>query len=99
GELEPAADRLREIARIAEEGLRGDIRVHVRLAEERRGLLGEGPAAVDEDEVGLPQRRVVEGGFEQHGITAGDSIIAADAGAGVDVDGETEATGLARDVA
>ena len=98
GELEPAADRPREVTRIAKEGLGGEIRVHVRLAEKRRRLIGERPAAVDEHERRLPERRVVEHGLEQQRVAAGDPVVAADARAGMDVDGDAEPAGLARDV-
>src|SRR5256714_4283801 len=99
GGFEPAAQGRAERARGAQEGLRGEVRVDVRLQQKRRRLIREGPAAVYEHEVGLAECGVVEDEFEHHGVAARDAVVAADARARVYVNGQPQATGLARDVA
>ena len=61
--------------------------------------MNEGPAAVEEDKVGVAEVRVVEEGFEEEGVVAGDGEVASAAGGGVEVDGEVEAAALGGDVA
>src|SRR5256714_7362196 len=68
--FEPAAQGRAERARGAQEGLRGEVCVDVRLQQKRRRLIREGPAAVYEYEVGLAECGVVEDGFEHHGVAA-----------------------------
>jgi len=59
----------------------------------------EGPAAVEEDEVGMAEAWVVEQRFEQERVVAGDGEVAASAGGGVEMDGKVEAAALDGDVA
>src|SRR5437763_115015 len=71
-EFKPRANRRAQLARVEQEGLRGEIRIDVRLGEERGRLARKGPAAVYEHEVGLAQSRIVKERFEQKGIAAVD---------------------------
>jgi hypothetical protein len=59
----------------------------------------EGPAAVEEDEVGVAEAGVVEERFEEEWVVAGDREVASAACGGVDVDREVEAAALLGDVA
>ena len=56
--------------------------------------MDEGPAAVEEDEVGPAEAGVVEEGFEEERVVTGDREVASAACGGVDVDGKVEAAAL-----
>ncbi len=77
----------------------GEVEVDVGFLQEGADLVDEGPAAVEEDEVGFAERGRVEERFEEERVVAGDREVASAAGDGVDVDGEVEAAALLGDVA
>ena len=77
----------------------GEVEVDVWFLEEGADLVDEGPAAVEEDEVGVAEAWVVEERFEEERVVAGDVEVASAAGGGVEVDGEVEAAALGGDVA
>jgi hypothetical protein len=54
---------------------------------------------VYEDEVGLSQLRVVDGGFQKLRVAVARDEVRADARARVKMNGEAEASGFARNVA
>ena len=64
-ELEPFAEPGGHGARGDHEGLLGEVEVDVGFLQEGADLVDEGPAAVEEDEVGVAEARVVEEGFEE----------------------------------
>ena len=76
-----------------------DVEVDVRFLEDCADLVDEGPAAVEENEVAPAEAGVVEEGFEEERVVAGDVEVASAACGGVDVNGHPEAAALLRDVA
>jgi hypothetical protein len=54
----------------------GEVEIDVGFLEERSDLVDEGPAAVEEDEVGFAKTRVVEKGFEEEWVVSCDGEVA-----------------------
>jgi hypothetical protein len=67
--------------------------------QEGADLVDVGPAAVEEDEVGVAEAGIVEQRLEEERVVAGDVEVASAAGGGVDVDGKVEAAAFGGDVA
>lgn len=65
GEFQPIPKHMRHGARIIHQCLRGEIGVHVGFRQQRRDLASKRPAAVQQDEIGSAQARIVEYRFEQ----------------------------------
>jgi hypothetical protein len=76
-----------------------EVKVDVWLLQESADLVDEGPASVEEDEVGVAEPRVVEEWFKEKGVVACDREVASGACGSVDVDGEVEAAAFDGDVA
>ncbi len=62
------------------EGLLREVQIDVWFLQQGVGFADEGPAAVQHDEVGVAELGVVEEGFEQQGIRAGDAEVASATG-------------------
>ncbi len=80
------------------ERLAGEIQVGVRLLHQRGDLAGERPAAVQHHEFRFSQRRIVQNGFEQQRVCAGNLKVAARTGHRVNVNRHSETAALARNV-
>ena len=71
-ELEPLAEPSGHGAGADHEGLLREVEVDVWFLQEGADLVDEGPASVEEDEVGVAEAGVVEEGFEEERVVAGD---------------------------
>ena len=76
-----------------------EVEVDVWFLQEGAYLVDEGPASVEEDEVGVAEAGVVEERFEEEWVVAGYVEVASAAGGGVDVDGHPKTAALLRNVA
>jgi len=70
-EFEPLAEPCRHCSRADHQGLLGEVEVDVWFLQEGADFVDEGPASVEEDEVGVAEAGVVEEGFEEEGVVAG----------------------------